>query len=94
MANRYRNWRNYLRMVNRSIKDGGWKMKVVKRDDMTAAMGHAIYACEVWKDGGIVASSMIARTGGRNPFAWLTENNLIGKIEDMWHNLEKGYYNY
>lgn len=81
-------------MVNRNIKDGGWKMKVVKKDDMTAAMGHAIYSCEVWKDGGIVASSMIACTGGRNPFAWLTENNLIGKIEDMWHNLEKGYYNY
>lgn len=81
-------------MVNRSIKDGGWKMKVVKKDDMTAAMGQAIYSCEVWKDGSIVFSSMIAHTGGRNPFAWLTEGNLIGKIEDMWHNLEKGYYNY
>ena len=81
-------------MVNRDIKDGGWKMKVVKRDDMTAAMGHAIYSCEVWKDGSIVVSSMIASAGIRNPFVWLTEDRLIGKIDDMWHNLKRGNYDY
>ena len=81
-------------MVNRNIKDEGWKMKVVKRDDMTAAMGYAIYSCEVWKDGSIVVSSMIASAGIRNPFVWLTEDRLIGKIDDMWHNLKRGNYDY
>ena len=88
--NKYKNWKNFLKAKNLTLKDNGWRIEVRVDEKFSKYAGKEIYRCEARKGDEMKGYSVFAV--GILDVKLLTEDELIDRIDSTCHRILCGYY--